>query len=209
MAAHFLGNPVLLSDDSKREMQRIHWLNTKTGHHYGLGLDIWKVSDHLVVGHGGGFPGFITRMGWDPDAKVGVTVLTNALDDLAGTLMNGIFGTIYHFAEPGGRAATAGTGASTRRALNLARYEGRFSSRWSDVEVVRVGRQLVAFVPGSNSPMADSVVLEHLHGHVFRIASGSEFGYLGERVAFRFSPRGRLLGLSWGPNPSRASTAGR
>lgn len=200
MSAHFLGNPILLSDESKREMQRIHWLNKKTEHHYGVGHDIWKADQSLIVGHGGGFPGFITRIGWDPERKIGVTVLTNALDDLAGTLLNGIFSTIYYFAEHNAKFRTSG-----KRGPDLARYEGRFSSRWSDAEVVSVGSQLVAFVLKSDKPMADGVILERVGGHVFRISSGDEFGYLGERAAFQFDRRGRLTGLLWGPIPMRVT----
>ncbi|MGH2405262.1 MAG: serine hydrolase domain-containing protein [bacterium] len=200
MSAHFLGNPILLSDESKREMQRIHWLNKKTERHYGIGHDIWKADQNFIVGHGGAFPGFITRIGWDPERRIGVTVLTNALDDLAGTLLTGIFSTIYYFAEHSAKFRTSG-----KRRSGLARYEGRFSSRWSDADVVRVGNQLVAFVLMSDKPMTDGAILERLGGHVFRIGSGDEFGYLGERAAFQFDRRGRLTGLSWGPIPMRVA----
>lgn len=200
MSAHFLGNTTLLSDESKREMQRIHWLNRKADHHYGLGFDIWKVDERQIVGHGGGFPGFITRIGLDPERKIGVTVLTNALDDLAGVLLNGILSTIYYFVEHG-----AGPRASKKRRPNLARYEGRFSSRWSDTDVVSVDGRLVAFVPRSDRPMADGAILEPLGGHAFKIGSGSEFGYLGERATFQFDRRKRLTGLSWGPIPMSVS----
>lgn len=200
MSAHFLGSRRLLSDRSKREMQRVHWLNKKTDHHYGLGTDIWKVDERLLVGHGGGFPGFITRIGWDPERRIGVAVLTNALDDLAGILHNGIFSTIYHLAEH-----AAAFHAPARRPSALARYQGRFSSRWSDMDVVRVGGRLVAFVPRSDRPMAEAAVLEHLGGRVFKITLGSEFGYLGERAVFRVDRRRRLAGLSWGPTPMRVA----
>jgi CubicO group peptidase (beta-lactamase class C family) len=199
MSAQFLGNPVLLSDESKREMHRIHWLNEKRGSHYGVGYDVWKVDDRQIVGHGGAFSGFITRIGMDVDARVGVAVLTNALDPLAVILMNGIFSTLHHFVQhPGGLRA------SGRRA-NLARYEGRFSSRWGDTIVVQVGRRLIAFAPQADRPMDDSAVLHHVGGHVFKIATGSEFGYLGEKATFRFGRSGRLIGLSWGPNPMTVS----
>jgi CubicO group peptidase (beta-lactamase class C family) len=196
MAAHFLGNPILLSDQSKREMQRVHWFNKKTDHHYGVGLDIWKVGQRLIVGHGGGFAGFITRIAWDPERKIGVTVLTNALDDLAGILLSGVFSTVQFFLEHGARFTPRG-----KRSPNLARYEGHFSSRWSDIEVVSLGGHLVAFAPRSDTPMADATVLERLEGHTFKIGAENEFGYLGERATFHFDRRGRLAGLAWGPNP--------
>ena len=198
MSAQFLGNTALLSDESKREMQRVHWMNKKTDHHYGIGFDLWKVDDTLIVGHGGGFPGFITRIGMDPERKIGVAVLTNALDPIAGTLANGILATIGYFLKHDAQFS------SKRRAANLARYQGRFSSRWSDTEVIRAGSQLVAFAPALDRPTDEAVVLKHRRGHEFKITSGSEFGYLGENVAFEFGRKGRLTGLTWGPNRSRA-----
>jgi hypothetical protein len=201
MAAQFPGNPILLTDESKREMQRVHWLNKKTDAHYGIGCDIWKVGERQIVGHGGGYPGFITRIGLDTAEKIGVVVLTNALDTLAVTLTNGIFSTIQHFMRQGTNRR-----ASRKRSPNFSRYEGRFLSRWGDTFVVNTGRQLVAFAPQSDKPMDDSVILEHTRGHEFRIASGSEFGYLGEKAIFRFGRKGQLIGLTWGPNPMEAKT---
>ena len=199
MSAQFLGNAALLSDESKREMQRVHWMNKKTDHHYGIGFDLWKVDDTLIVGHGDGFPGFITRIGMDPERKIGVAVLTNALDPLAGTLANGILSTIGYFVRHDAQFR-----ASRRRAPNLARYQGRFFSTWNDTEVVRVGGRLVAFGPISDRPMDEAVLFEPAGRHRFKIGSGSEFGYLGERVTFEFGRKGRLTGLTWGPNRSRA-----
>ncbi len=204
MSAHFLGNPVLLSDESKREMQRVHWFNKRGDTHYGIGFHIWKAGEAQIVGHGGGFSGFITRIGMDTEHGIGVAVLTNAMDDLAHTLISGIFSTISDFQKHG-----AIFQASRRRSPNLARYQGRFSSRWADAIVVNIGGRLVAFWPKSDRPMEDSVVLEHMGGHEFKISSGSEFGYLGERVIFRFGKGGRLSGLTWGPNPMALAGARR
>ncbi len=203
MRAQSLGNPDLISDDGKREMQRIHWLNKKADRHYGLGYDIWKVDQTVIVGHGGGFPGFMTRIGMDPESKIGVAVLTNALDDLAGILIAGIFSTIAYFAKNASRFQP-----SRKRSRRLARYEGRFSSRWSDADVVRIGTRLVAFGPMSDKPMEEGSILAHVGGHEFKIDTGSEFGYLGEKVTFQFDRNRRLTGLSWGPNPMKAAGAG-
>jgi len=94
------------------------------------------------------------------------------------------------------------------RSLRLAQYEGRFTSRWSDVDVVNIGSRLIAFGPMSDKPMEEGSVLAHVGGHEFKIDTGSEFGYLGEKVAFQFDRNGRLTGLSWGPNPMKAARAG-
>lgn len=202
MSAQFLGNRTLLSDESKREMQRVHWLNAKAESHYGIGFAIGKVGDRQVVGHDGGFSGFITRLGMDVQSRVGVVVLTNALDGLAAILMNGIFHTIHHIAGHDVQFRPSG-----RRPIDFARYEGRFRSRWNDLIVAGVGRRLLAFSPQDDRPLENCVALESLEGGRFRIGSGSEFGYLGEQVVFRFGRRGRVSGLSWGPNPMEVMRA--
>jgi len=198
MSAQFLGRRGLLSDESKREMQRVHWMNKKADHHYGVGFDLWKVDGALIVGHGGGFPGFITRIAMDPERKIGVAVLSNALDPLSGILVNGVLSTIYYFLKHTAQFRTSG-----RPPARAARYQGRFTSRWSDTVVTRAGSQLVAFVPTLDRPTDEAVVLKHLRGHAFKITGGSEFGYLGENVVFEFGSRGRLTGLTWGPNRSK------
>ena len=78
--AHMIGSGKLLSDESKTEMQQMQWKakNTRDKIEYGLGLDIEYLNKHRLLGHGGGFPGSITRSFFDPKRKIVVIVLTNA-----------------------------------------------------------------------------------------------------------------------------------
>lgn len=81
-----------LSRASRREMQQIHrsfnpeltWRSAGAAPSlvsggYGYGL---FVSDHLrlgrIVGHGGGYPGYGSQMGWHPSSGIGVIALANA-----------------------------------------------------------------------------------------------------------------------------------
>ena len=88
-AAHFQGDERILSDDAKRQMQRTEWTVEGAGE-YGLGLEVGTVGGRRVVGHSGGFPGFITRTWWDPVDRIAVSVLTNAVDGPASVLAEGI-----------------------------------------------------------------------------------------------------------------------
>jgi CubicO group peptidase (beta-lactamase class C family) len=49
---------------------------------FGMGLAFWleKFGDHLVAGHGGSHPGFISQMKIAPEDKLGVVVFTNTSD---------------------------------------------------------------------------------------------------------------------------------
>ena len=79
-SAHFAGDDRLVDDDSKRLLQRTEWAVTGTDTSYGLGFAVSKIGDRRVLGHGGGYPGHITRTFFDPVDRFAVSVLTNAID---------------------------------------------------------------------------------------------------------------------------------
>ena len=87
-AAHVIGDSRVLTDDAKRQMQRAEWAVEGAASWYGLGLGIAEIGTRRVVGHGGGFPGFITRTWWDPVDGLAIAVLTNAIDGPALKLAN-------------------------------------------------------------------------------------------------------------------------
>ena len=70
--AHFLGNSILFPDYIKHEMQRVQFKHEKGDR--GLGFGILKIPDkpdkYSLVGHSGGYPGFITRSGLNQDKKL-------------------------------------------------------------------------------------------------------------------------------------------
>ena len=82
-SAHFLGDQRLLTDRSKRLMQRTEWKVEGSGRHYGLGFQIHEIGGRRLVGHGGGYPGHSTGTLLDPVGRLAVSVLTNAIDGSA------------------------------------------------------------------------------------------------------------------------------
>ena len=83
-----LGNNILFPDYIKREMQRIQFKAKDAD--WGLGFSITVTPEDKIVGHGGGYPGFITRSGLIQEKKIIIIVLTNAIDGPAITLFDGI-----------------------------------------------------------------------------------------------------------------------
>ena len=74
-SAHLPGDDRLLTDKSKREMQHPLW-QTAAGDdwpRYGLGVQVAKVGDRRLFGHGGGYPGHITRSMVDGSAGIAVS----------------------------------------------------------------------------------------------------------------------------------------
>ena len=80
-AAHFMGDDRLLTDEAKRQMQRTEWEVEGTGGTaYGLGSGHLHHRQAPLLGHGGGYPGHITRTYFDPVDQLAVSVMTNAID---------------------------------------------------------------------------------------------------------------------------------
>ena len=193
VAAQFPGSGRLLSDLNKREMQRAQWVSDGEPQ-YGLGYSLWPVAGAVIVGHGGGFQGFKTAIGMDPARKIGVVVLTNAIDGPAQEWMTGIFHTIDDCATRLGRDRP------TRRAPYVRRYEGRFTGRWWDVQLVEVGGRLLGYDPRGDRPLREVHELEYRSPGNLRIVSGPGAGHVGEAVTFQPGPRGVPRALRWGPN---------
>src|SRR3954451_12308399 len=92
-AAHFTGDETLLTDASKRLMRRRESEIRAHGgepEYYGLGVDVRTEGERELIGHGGGYPGHITRTWIDPVGQVVVSVLTNAIDGPADGLARGL-----------------------------------------------------------------------------------------------------------------------
>jgi CubicO group peptidase (beta-lactamase class C family) len=62
--------------------------DANTKEHYGLGLGITTVKDHMCVGHTGGMPGFISEILADMDGGLGVVTLNNSRVDSNNIAMN-------------------------------------------------------------------------------------------------------------------------
>ena len=92
-ATHVLGDTTLISDASKRMVQREESRVAVRGKElgkYGVGMGVGKVGDREVVGHSGGYPGHITRTYIDPVDGLVVSSLTNAVDGIAEQIANGV-----------------------------------------------------------------------------------------------------------------------
>jgi CubicO group peptidase (beta-lactamase class C family) len=186
-------NPrVLLGRESRKEMFREHWSSELDGS-YGLGFGIWRVDGKKIIGHGGGFAGFITRVALNLEDDVGVIVLTNSNDSPAGFIADGILETIGRLADPH-RDYFRGP-----RRANLSRLEGAYRSRWGDQVVVSTGSKLIAFSPQTNYPLREATVLRPVTAASFVMESPFSFDSPGERARFIGARNGaRANRLIWG-----------
>lgn len=193
--AHLPGDTSLLSELSKREMQRTQFQRGEEPH-YGLGWMNWTVDGIKVVGHSGGFPGFITKIGFAPSEGVAAAVLTNANSPYAGIGLQ----TIYHVlsqVRTRWSEAEASSEWHTRGSLRpfVGLYRGQFAD---DVLVARINGSLYVIDGASEAPLAQPDRLVPRGPRRFLIADGNDFGNVGEEVVFNLDRGGRVKSLAIG-----------
>jgi CubicO group peptidase (beta-lactamase class C family) len=183
----------LLGREAKKDMFRPFWETGEADVAYGLGFIIWKIGKRTVVGHSGGYPGFITNQAFDPTDDLGVIVLTNTNDSPATTIRSGIFSMIDRLMASGDTYRAADT------ATTLRPYEGIYRSRWTDLCVVRVASTLIAFPVNVDAPMSAATILRRKGNHSFVMESKFNSDSPGELA--RFTVTGdRATKMSWGAN---------
>ncbi len=178
--AHMVGSGELLSDESKKEMQRTAWTAKTPGTaertDYGLGMVIEPSGDRRRFGHSGGFPGFITLSSADPDRGLVVVALTNA-DGPAASIVKGIYQALDYFQDHAADAAPAHDGR---------RLEGHYANLWGEGLLVAVGNRMVVANPGSWEPFTAPEEMEFVDEDTLRIVETSGFGSEGELVRFHW-----------------------
>lgn len=184
----------LLSRKSMKEATKKYRETTKDKEWYGLGFGIYQISKRKVVGHGGGFPGFITRIGLDMKNDIGVIVLTNAIDGMAGIIHDGIFETIYKLIDDEHYSK------KTKR-IKLSDYEASYRSRFRDAVIVGINNILVRFDPRAKSPLEEETILIPKDKDKFTIEVKSNFNSPGELAKFTRSKGGKIKALIWGATP--------
>ena len=197
-SAHFLGDQRLLTDRSKRLMQRTEWKVEGTDTHYGLGFAIQEIGGRRLVGHGGGYPGHSTRTLLDPVGRLAVSVLTNAIDGSAMEMVTAAV-TLANLAAQSPRPGTAVDAAAVDRLC------GRYANLWGVLDIVRLGGGLYAIDPTAADPAEVPVELEVTGPTTVRIGHASGYGSSGETLEFDLGDDGMVRsirgssGMSWHP----------
>lgn len=190
-SAHRLGDERLLTDGSKRLMQRQEWQtdpdDPKAGH-YGLGMISETVGEREVVGHSGGYPGHITRSILDPKKGLVISVLTNAVDGPASELAQGVLAILDYALEKPIDAET----------VDAAPFVGRFANMWGVMDVAQLGERIVAIHPGAIAPVAVVDTLTVASPTALLFESGSGYGSIGEELRYRFGPDGEVTSIQGG-----------
>jgi len=168
----------VISRESKKEMIKSHGMtdrkNGKMG--YGLGLDIENVYSDIIVGHGGGYPGFITRSRTSVNDNLQVIILTNTNSGLASQLNDTIFDLIYSIKT----YIFKGTNIKDD-------YNGIYRSTWGDMAIVSIGSKLVSFSAESTNPINEWSLLNKVDNNTFVNTDKLGYGAAGEKITFNKS----------------------
>ncbi len=170
----------LVSRESKKEMFRDHGPAAIEGSFYGLGFGSYRASNRKIVGHGGGFAGFITQITLDIENDIAVVTLTNTNDSSCAATNTGIFESIYALVDG---KSDYNTGPKLKQ---QERFEGTYRSRWTDLVVVGAGAHLVAFDPKTNSPVKTGFLLKANGTNRFTMKPPPGYDSPGEFVTFSF-----------------------
>ncbi|MCC2307674.1 serine hydrolase domain-containing protein [Cellulomonas chengniuliangii] len=197
-AAHWFGDTRLLSDDSKRLMQRLESVVSSYGEEvgrYGVGMDVRKIGDRPLIGHSGGYPGHITRTYIDPKDKLVVSVLTNAVDGPATPIATALVKLIDAALTPR-RGFTPPAPAGVLPPLES--YTGRFANLWGLLDLTVLGGRLVALDPSSADPMEGFEELEVVGPDTLRVHPQTGFGSSGELIRLERAADGSIASVRVG-----------
>ena len=190
--AHMPGDDRLISELTKREMQRVQWQRVEEPHH-GYGWMIWQVDGMKICGHSGGYPGFVTKIGFSPESRVAAAVLTNSVGSLAGPGLDVFYHSLARVHALWEHAA--GSGSSRSR---LSRFAGQYRSDFGERLVVLVNKSLYLADPDDDRPMRTAARLSEIGESRFVVCDNEDYGERGGQVSFDLGADGRASGLHYG-----------
>ncbi|MGM0769640.1 MAG: serine hydrolase domain-containing protein [Pseudomonadota bacterium] len=181
------GGDELLRSATLRQMQRVQWMDPDWKTTWGFGFSVSRIGDRTVVGHGGDCPGYRTTIAIDPEAKIAVIVLTNAIGTDVGLYAK----TAFDFLAPAIAAALDEPEDTPERDPSMDRYTGIYDSAWGQTAIVRWEAGLAAVPLVSRNPKRALQKLQPVGEHVFRRVRNDDES-LGESVIFEVTDDGSV-----------------
>jgi CubicO group peptidase (beta-lactamase class C family) len=184
---HFLGNDILFPDYIKREMQRIQFKSKMAD--WGLGFSITSLSDIEIAGHGGGYPGFITRSGLIQDKRMIIVVLTNAVNGPALTLFLGLNKIFERLSDEKEKVLTE----HDEQVPNMKDIIGFYESDWGVSLFSQIGTKLLLISPALDDPADLIQIYKHKEGHRFIAPKEPPFASPGQEIEFIEGPDSEII----------------
>jgi len=171
-----LHNNTLLSQDSKDSMlsgQRHHWRPPETSRgEYGLGFMQQKIDGQRLFGHSGGFLAHRTCSYFMPDARICVSVMTNAGDAPINQIAAGIFDIVARL------ASDSSTGSI------FADYDILLENMLGAKRIFVLGNSLKAIALDNWSPLDNTETLAVIDAHTLRIVRSNFLAVPDELITY-------------------------
>ncbi len=184
----------VVNRESKKAMMQSHG-KPACDDEYGLGLDIFEIKGRTIVGHSGGFAGFITNAITSVVDNIQVVVLTNTHSSTARSVSRGVMEMLYKVADNSHHYQKGKKLPHT--------YDGVYRNRWGDTVIVKIGNKLVGFSPQVNNPISCWSILEQKKVHEFENTDKVGFGSPKEMVRFSEIKNKKSQKMLWGSTPSK------
>jgi CubicO group peptidase (beta-lactamase class C family) len=183
--AHLYGNDILLSDNLKREMQRIQVkINNNL---WGLGFGLSNNPEGKIALHIGGALGFRSMSGLIQNNKIIVAVFANATN----VGIESFFFGLCHLVETL-NSLKESLLQTNEKAPDLKDIVGFYESLkgWSPELFCQINSHLVLLNPENKYPGGSMQILKHKEGYVFTPTNQTPTAKTGEDIEFIDDPNG-------------------
>ncbi|MDQ3166527.1 MAG: beta-lactamase family protein [Actinomycetota bacterium] len=192
--AQFLakGDDAVLKGDTVEEMAQVQIMadTRKWTLAWGLGLELFRVGDRILVGHTGGMPGFLTAVTVHKESGTAGIVLANSLGDLdPGIVAGKLVGTLLDADPPLAEPWRPGHGVPD----HLRAVMGRWWSEGSPFEFFVRNGNLHARAESAPRTVPPAV-FERIDEVTFRTVSGREQG---ELLRLTYGDGGAVTVMHW------------
>lgn len=195
LSAHAFGREELLTDASKRLMQRRESTITRGGERwYGLGLQLVEIGGRTLVGHSGGWPGHITQSWLDPVSGLCVSVFTNALGGPAAEWARALVAWVDLLTSNVEHGEVDGVDPDS--------FTGRFAGMWGIEDIAHLGGRLWAIAPTSTDPATAATELTVVDADTLAPVPEAGYGAVGEPYTFERAD-GRIVAVRCGGSAMR------
>jgi hypothetical protein len=188
-SALLIGTGLLLSDRSKREIQRAQCKVANSSNKYGLGVIIESFKRRKLFGHGGGFPGQKSYTVCDQKEELVIVAMTNAIEIVPEDIATGVLSVIDYFAKLKAR--------STEKD-RLSHFQGTLMNMWRLIDIVVTGDKVVAINPNKWMPFGYVENLEYVDKSTLTITKAEGYTSEGEEVRFQFGKNGAITSVRYG-----------
>ncbi len=179
VSSQFGTGKTILNAGSLREMHRVRRLENDWLSGNAIGFSVSRRNNKTYIGHGGGYPGYLTQTLLQLDPKIGVIVLTNSHESTPSTINARAMDTI-------GEAVAKATAQPAKKISwdpTWSRFAGQYESDFALVQVVELNQQLILIDPSADTIPTDRLLVPLGNG-LFRLDVPSGGSAVGETVRF-------------------------